>query len=90
MSTFSNVTHTGTAYQMHQNFILFGHITISSSASYLCLFHPFLLFLAVLIDTSATPASVSVSSSETIGDNPAHVSKSSVLLVHVAFEETVD
>jgi hypothetical protein len=83
--------HIKTAYQMHENFTSFVHITLSSSfASCLCLFHQSLLFFAVLIDTSATPASVSVCNSETIGDNPARVSKSSVLLVHVAFAETVD
>jgi hypothetical protein len=80
MSTFSNVRHTGTTYQIHQKFILFVHITISSSASCLYLFHPFLLFFTVLIDTSATPASVYVCNSEIIGDHPASVSKILCLL----------
>jgi hypothetical protein len=69
MFTFSNVMRTGTAYQMYQNFISF--VRITSSAACLSLFHQF-LFFAVLIDTSATPASVSCNS-ETIGDNPARV-----------------
>ena len=42
----------------------------SSSSSSLCLFHPFLFFFAVLIDTSTTSSSVSVCNSETIGDYP--------------------
>jgi len=55
---------TETAYQMHQDFMLFVQITVSaSSASCLFLFHPFLLFFAVLIDTSAASASVSVCNS---------------------------
>jgi hypothetical protein len=43
-----------------------------------------------LSDTSATSSSVSVCNSETIGDYPAHDSKTSVLMVHLAFAETVD
>jgi hypothetical protein len=82
---------TETAYQMHQNYILFVQITVSaSSASCLLFFHPFLFFFAVLIDNSATSASVSVCNSEINGDYPAHDSKTSVLLVLLAFAETVD
>jgi len=86
---------TETAYHMHQNFILFVQITVSAScASYLFLFHPFLFFFAVVTDTSATSASVSVCLSvcisETNGDYPAYNSKTSVLLVLLAFAETVD
>jgi hypothetical protein len=69
---------------------LFVQITVSSSsASCLCLFHLFLLFFTVLTDISATAASVSACNSGTIGDHPARVSKSPVLLVHEAFTETV-
>jgi len=56
----------------------------------LLLFNPFLFFFAVLTDTTATSFSVSVCNSETIGDYPAHDSKISVLMVHLAFAETVD
>jgi len=54
------------------------------------LFHPFLFFFVVLIDTSANSASVSVCNSETIGDYPARDSRTSVPLVLVALAETVD
>jgi len=82
---------TETAYHMHQNFMLFVQITVSAScASCLFLFHPFLFFFALLTDTSTTSASVSVCVSETNGDYPAHNSKTSVLLVLLAFAETVD
>jgi len=73
---------TETADQMHQNFIFFVQITVSaSSVSCLFLFQQLLFFFAVLIDTSASSASVSVCNSETNGDYPAHDSKTSVLLV---------
>jgi hypothetical protein len=82
---------TQTVYQMHQNFILFVQITVSAaSASCLFHFHPILFFFAVFIDASGTSASVSVCSSETDGDYPVHNSKTSVLLVLLAFAETVD
>jgi hypothetical protein len=91
MSTFSNVVLTETAYQMHKNIILYVQVTVSSSsASWLSLFHPFLFFFALLIDTSMTSSSVSVCNSETIGDYPACDSKTSVLMVDAAFAETVD
>jgi hypothetical protein len=54
------------------------------------LFNPFVFFFAVLTDTSATSSSVSVWNSEKIGDYPTHDSKTSVVMVHLAFAETVD
>jgi hypothetical protein len=76
---------------MHQNFILFLHIIVFySSASRPCFFHPFLFFFAVLTHTPATSASVSVCNSETIGDSLARDSKTSVLMMHVAFAESLD
>jgi len=73
-------------------------ITVSSlsSSSSSCFFlfsstfHSSPFFFAILIDTSTTSASVSVCNSERIGDAPACDSKTSVLMVHVAFAETVD
>jgi len=90
MYTFSNIMFTETMHQLCQNFILCVQIIVSSSsASYLCLFHP-QFFFAVLIVTSKTSSSVPVCNSETTGDYPARDSKTSVLMVHVAFAETVD
>jgi len=78
---------TETAYQLHQNFILFLSISL-----FLFLLLPLpllsiLIFLCiVLLDTSTTSVSVSVCNSETIGDYPVlHA-----LIVHAAFAETVD
>ena len=90
MYTFSNVMLTETAYQLHQNFILCAQIIVSSSASYLCLFHPFLFVFAVLIGTFTTSSSISVCNSETVGDYPARDFKTSVLMAHAAFAETAD
>jgi hypothetical protein len=58
---------------MHQNIILFVQITVSASCLFLS--HPFLFFFAILIDPSATSASVSICNSETDGDYPAYDSK---------------
>jgi isoprenylcysteine carboxyl methyltransferase (ICMT) family protein YpbQ len=58
---------TETAYQLHQNFILCAQITLSSSsASCLCLFHPFLLFFAVVVNKSATSASFSANQKQLV------------------------
>ena len=85
MATFSYLTLAETAYQMHQSFILFVQITVSSSSSVSCLClisstHSYfvvvvVVVVVVVIDTSATSAFVSVCNSEKIGDYPAYDSE---------------
>ena len=104
LSTIDNTTNTSnadifqwmlreTASQMHQNFILFVQITVSvSSASCLCFFYPFYFFFFKLLWwwISLQLQLLSLCNSETTGDCPACYSKTSVLLVLLAFSETVD